>query len=435
MKITDIFKVLKARPNRSPKDAPIPPTSMWVTSSRRNIVQYGNAVAAEKALEHPIIFRCLHKLGTSVQQVQWYAEADPDVPASERANATTIKALNALLKSPNDALAPDQLRYWMTLAYAVFGRVPFKVGVGVEKLPTGIYPLDARYLQSVTDERGLIKGYTYSSSAPSSGVFDTRRVAERAGHTKGYAHEIYTPNLSASLECGKNITALAAIGMPSDIITKLMQRAYDAACGHPNTKYIVTAEKTLTERQKQAIKDHVEESGPGGDESGNILFLSNTEVKVHPLNNDLSDIHSKMPSDDMARMICGAFGIPISLIGLGAADGAKFAGNYKESRQSFWEDTIVPGYLTPFQTGLTAALCPPGARIRFDLDTIDAIQDSRATRAANLERVTFMTNDEKREIAGFAPLTEEQRRILESEAAARKPSTPVATQPTSNENP
>ncbi len=224
---------------------------------------------------------------------------------------------------------------------------------------------------------------------------------------------------------GRNHNTLGAIGLPAAVVEMLLQRAYDTASGHPNTRYIVTAEKTLTNKQKDAVKEHIENSGPGGEEAGNILFLYNTKVEVHKLDNDLSDIHSKMPADDMTRMIAGAFGIPIALIGLGAADGAKFAGNYTESRRSFWEDTIIPQYLTPIAGGLTTALCPPGARIVFDLDTIEAIIESRAARAKTIEPVTFLTNDEKRELAGYPPLTDEQRARLKEEAEARK-ATPVA---------
>lgn len=423
MKLPALFSFMKAAPVRAPGDTPRSPLGIW-RQEKRAVVEYSNVVAGEKALSHPIVFRALHKLASSVQQVKWYAEPDPDVAASQQAGAAVIKSLNDMLASPNDTMAAPQLRYWMALSYAVYGRVPFKVGVGATKLPNAIYPLDPRWVTLSTDARGQIKGYEYGSNASSDKkeLLMTRRQALRDDSGKSYAYEIYTPNLAASLESGKNVTALGAIGLPTEVIEMLLRRAYDTASGHPNTKYIITAEKTLTEKQKTAIKDHMENAGPEGDEAGNILFLFNTEIKVHKLDNDLSDIHSKMPLDDMARMIYGAFGIPISLVGMGAADGAKFAGNYKESRQSFWEDTLIPGYLSPIATGLTAALCPYGARISFDLDSIDAIQDSRAARMKEINSVTFLTDDEKREIAGFAPLSAAQK----AELAAARPAPKAA---------
>jgi len=428
MKLPLIGSLFKAAPQRNPNDAPRNPIMALWGSTKRPTIKYENALAAERALQHPIVFRALNKLASSVQQVRWYAEVDPNVTASEQAKATDIKALNNLLLSPNDTLAPDQLRYWLTLTFAVYGRSAFKVGTGVNKQPNGIYPLDSRWVKSIADNRGIIKEYEYGTSADGKNKekLPTRKQAERSNKLdKGYVYEIFTPNLTASNESDRNINALGAIGLPSEIIEMLLQRAYDTASGHPNSKYIVSAEKTITEPQKDAIKQQIAEREIDGEDAGNVLFISNTQIKVDKLDNDLSDIHSKMPLDDMARMIYGAFGIPISLVGMGAADGAKFAGNYIESRQSFWEDTIIPCYCTPIATGLTAALCPPGARISFDLDSIDAIQDSRVGRSAKLKDVDFLTKDEKRELAGYPKLTEEQRSQLAEEAKISKPATPA----------
>jgi hypothetical protein len=315
---------------------------------------------------------------------------------------TTIKALNSLLQSPSDTWTRSQLIYWMALNFACYGKVPFKVGVSAVNgsMPNGIYPLTARFVTERRDEKGLVVGFRY-------GETDTRETyptRQKAAKGQSYVYEIIRPNLDGTFEGTNNIHPLGAIGLPSDIIKMLMQRAADTAAGHPNTKYIVTCEKTLTNAQKKAVQEHIESSAVEGENSGRVLFLFNTKVEVHKLDNDLSDIHSKVPLDDMARMIVGAFGIPVALVGLGAADAAKFAGNYAESRRSFWEDTMIPDYLEPIAIGMTAAICPYGARIRFDYDSIQAMADIRIANAEKLGRVTFLTRDEKREITRFEPL-------------------------------
>ena len=48
-----------------------------------------------------------------------------------------------------------------------------------------------------------------------------------------------------------------------------------------------------------------------------MLFLYNTDVKVHKLDNQLGDIHSKLPLDDMTRQIAGVFGVPVAAPGPG----------------------------------------------------------------------------------------------------------------------
>lgn len=391
--------IAKGRPVRSPKDQPAAGASIWLRGSR-STVPYRDIITAHQALAHPILFRILHKLALSVASVQWMVEEDPNVKVVDKPAKGIIKALNDLLHSPSDTLAEDQLRYWIALNYASYGRVPFKIGVNTAGLPNGIYGLDAQYVKAVIDDRGLVRHYKYGVGENAE-TLPTRKVAER--NKAAYAYEIVTPNLSGNFETGKNITPLQAAGLPADVISLLLRRAGDTAAGHPNAKYIIAAEKTLSKQQKAALKDQINDSETGEDESGHILFLYNTKVEVHTLANDLSDIHSKMPMDDMTRMIAGLFGVPVALLGLGAADGAKFAGNYSESRASFWEDTIIPGYLSPIATGLTAAICPYGARVRFDYDTIEALNEARAAKAKSLEKVTFLTDDEKRELCGFAP--------------------------------
>ena len=387
----------KAVPDRRPSDQPASPIGTW-GGEKRTVVTYQETIAAEMALRHPVVSRCLRKIAASAASVQWYAEADTSLPVNERAGARAVKAVNDLLQSPNDYYTRSQLIYWMALNYAAYGRVPFKVGVNPLEphLPTGIYPLTTRFFKTRRDDRGLVSGYIYGNGTENEEVLPIRRKS----NGKAYAHEIVRPNLDGTFESQNNVTPLASIGLPAQVTVLLLQRAADTASGHPNTKYIVTCEKTLTDKQKKAIKEQIDAREVEGEQSGQVLFLYNTAIKVDKLDNDLSDIHSKMPLDDMARQIVGAFGIPIALIGLGAADGAKFASNYNESRRSFWEDTMIPEYLEPFATGMTVAVAPAGMKIRFDYDSIEAISEARVAKAERLSKVTFLTKNDKREMTG-----------------------------------
>lgn len=401
MALLDFFK--RAAPVRNPTDQPVSPISVWA-SGRAPTVSYMEAVSAEAALKHPVIFRCLNKLGSAVASVEWYAEEDPDVVAADRASKTWIKALNNLLQSPNDNWPRSTLLYWMALNYACYGRIPFKVGVGPTEpyMPTGIYPLTARFVEAIRDERGIITAYKYGYGETNKDIIPTRKTAPKG---KAYAYEIVRPNLDGTFESKNNVNPLGSIGLPAQIVTLLLQRAADTASGHPNTKYIVACEKTLTSPQKTEMRQQIEDRQVEGESSGQVLFLFNTKVELTKLDNDLKDIHSKMPLDDMSRMICAAFGIPVALAGVGSgSDGAKYASNYTESRRSFWEDTIIPDYLMPISVGMTAALCPYGARICFDYDSIQAMADRRIDNAKQLGQVNFLTRDEKREITGFPPL-------------------------------
>jgi len=419
----------RRKTDRNPTDDP---TRLLSTSLGRQTIKgisYTQSLAAEQAMIHPVVFRCIDKIATSVAAVDWYVRKKE---GTGRDKALTSK-ISDVLESPNGYMTAGELRYWLAMTRAVFGRVPFKVGVGTEGKPNALYPLKASFFETVLTDRGLIKHYKYGT-ASNHEILSTRENATDGTNgqgrmTKSYAWEIIKPNLSGSPTAKGFNTPLDAIGYPAEIIALLLKRAIDSAAGQPNSKYIVGSEKTLTEDQEKFIQDFLEDTTPGGDEGGAVLVISNTKIDVHELDNNLSDIHSKLPMDDMARHIAGSFGIPISLLGLSAQDGAKFAGNYLESRRSFWEDTIIPGYLVPIQQGLSQALCDEGHEIVFDLDTIPALEEVKADRAVKLNKVEFLTEDEKRQMCGFPPLTPEQKAALRAQNASRKPNSQASTEP------
>lgn len=410
----------KAAPVRNPADVPKNPISVW-NGIPRSFISYESIVSAEAALQHPIVYRMLNKLATSVQSVKFIAVADKSVNVKAKPSDAALQRVQDLLDSPNDSMTQSQFLYWATINFACYGRIPFKIGTGVEKHANGIYPLEARFVFANVDDRGQIDGYKYGiSDGQVSQTLPTRKRAEKNGTTeKGWVSEIYTPNLAGNHNTshthGASLSPLAAIGLPVQVTRLLLQRAADTASGAPNTKYIVSGDKTVTKSQEKAIRNHMEEAAPGGETASDVLFLFNTTVKVDELKNDLSDIHSKMPLDDFTKIIAGSFGIPVPLLGLTSADAAKFSGNYAEARQSFWEDTLIPSYLEPMAQGLTQAICPPGILVKADLDSVQAIIAIRAARAAALSAITFLTNDEKRELVDYEKLTNEQAVQLDKE--------------------
>jgi hypothetical protein len=423
MGFRDWFK--KAAPERNERDDPGNPNA-W-RRGKVAIISYPDVINAAEALRHPVIGRCVDIISKSVQSVRWFAEEDPDATAEERANKKQkIAALNAVLASPNDRMTGETLRYWMAMNYALYAKVPMLFGTGsVSQLCNAVYPLDAKNTVAVTDQRGLLASYEYGQ-----GEDATTYPIRKNANGRPYVYEIAKPKLDGSFT-GNTVyesvnSVLSSIALPAQIITLLLKRAIDTASGHPNTKYVVIAEKTLTKRQKDELAENMT---PGSDESGNILILYNSNAKIEKLDNSLADIHSKMPMDDMTRLIAGAMGIPIALVGIGAADAAKFAGNYAESRRVFWADTIIPGYLVPFAAGMTMAIGIPGVRIRFDYDTIDALRDHNIGNAQKLETVSFLSNDEKRELCGFERTDQDENKKVPSKT------TPAPTAPANNTPP
>ena len=416
--------LFKKAPVRPASDEPISPIFTLGGQAVRFLNQQAIVAADVLHRTNPQLFRITQFIATSVQSVPWFCEPDPDVVKTEQAGASQIKAINELLKSPNDTQTPQQLAYWISLNLMLYGRSHFKVGVGSQGVANAIYPLAAKFTKGIINSRGIVEGYEYGYTTDIEKL-PTRRVAEKRKNNGAYAAEISYPSLTGLVEYNRAPPALESLAKPLAIIEALMQRALDTAQGHANIKYVITAEKTLTKMQRDALEKHLRDAAPGEEESGSVLFLYNTSVEVHKLDNDLKDVHSKLPLDDMTRQVAGVYGVPIALIGLGSADSAKYASNYEESRRSFWQDTIAPSYLVPISAGLTQAICPYGARIAYDFDSIPAMWQDRAKLGESLSRVNFLTSDEKREILGFEPNSDIPQVMLSSGTAVSPDGAPV----------
>ncbi len=419
--------IAKRRPDRPVAGTDEPESPIYVIAGQpvRFLSQAAIMTAEAAQRRNPQLYRVTNFVASSVQSVPWYCEPDPDVVATERAGASVCKAINDLLRSPNDQMTAQSFLYWIALNLMLYGRSHFKVGVSSSGQPNGLYPLAARYTKGILNNRGTVDYYEYGETEPGKTTLPTRRTAAKLPGNPAYAAEISFPTLTGLVEYNKAPAAIECIAIPLAIIQALMQRALDTAMGHPNVRYVITAEKTITKAQRDALTKYLEDSGPGEENSGNVLFLYNTDIKVHQLDNNLGDIHSKLPLDDMTRQVAGVFGVPIALLGLGSADAAKYANNYQESRLAFWQDTVMPTYLAPISAGMSAAICPPGCRICFDYDAIPAMWAGRSKLGESLSDVAFLTTNEKREILGY-PADDSLPKLI---AGPRMSVTPMAPAP------
>jgi phage portal protein BeeE len=89
---------------------------------------------------------------------------------------------------------------------------------------------------------------------------------------------------------------------------------------------------------------------------------------------------------------------------LGIPGDATYA-NYKEANTAFWRQTIVP-LVSKASAALAAWLSPWSDEpllIRPDLDHVPALSAEREAFWARLEATSFLTSQEKRDLAGLGP--------------------------------
>jgi len=399
-KIFSGFKGEKALPPRQPGDNPQMATLLNRLAYSMRASPYKDFVASYKAeqyLQNVVVYRCVRKLASTVQSIPWRIEADPNV--NIRVSKTLLQDYNTLINDPCDMFTGAGLRYWLALSLAMFGTAPIKVGVNMGKV-NALYPLRPDLLGRKLDQFGYISGYNYGDTGTEINL-DSRYYAYKDGVLKNeFCFETRYDDIFLSIN--EPIRPIKVLGLPVAIMFNLYQRALEMSDGTPNVQHILFAKSAQSAPAMGEVEKEIESRKIGGEGSDSgIMILSDIDLGHIALANGLENLHNKIPHDDMARQIAGIFGIPPALLNLTSQDGAKFANNYSESRLSFIEDTVIPEYLSPIEESLTKNICPPGTRLRFDRNNISAIIDKRMKLARELEDVSFLNDDEKREICGF----------------------------------
>ncbi len=155
----------------------------------------------------------------------------------------------------------------------------------------------------------------------------------------------------------------------------------------------------LAPEQFERLKAELIESFSGSGNAGRPMLLEGgltwQAMSMTPADMDFVSLKAAA-----ARDIAMAFGVPAMLLGL---PGDAAYANYTEANRALWRLTIVPlaGRLIG---GIAEALRAwwPDLRLDLDLDGLPALAADRETLWAQLKDAAFLSDDEKREMLGFA---------------------------------
>jgi len=153
----------------------------------------------------------------------------------------------------------------------------------------------------------------------------------------------------------------------------------------------------LTAEQFEGLRLQVEESHSGRMNAGRPMILEGG-LDWKPMSWTPADMDFIAGKHAAAREIALAFGVPPQLLGIPAD--ATYA-NYREANAAFWRGAVVP-LVRKTAGALSNWLSQPfpGCRIEADLDSVPALQPERDALWARLEAASFLTDEERRRMAG-----------------------------------
>ncbi len=156
---------------------------------------------------------------------------------------------------------------------------------------------------------------------------------------------------------------------------------------------------TLSQEQFDRLKAELEESFEGARNAGRPLILEGG-LDWKALSMSPKDMDFMEAKASAAREIALAMGVPPLVLGL---PGDNTFANYAEANKAFWRQTVIP-LIARTQKAFATWLTPvygPNIRLDYNVDRIEALATDRAAEWARIDAASFLTQDEKREAAGY----------------------------------
>jgi HK97 family phage portal protein len=341
---------------------------------------YG-ALAAEGFSKNPVAYRC----------VRMIAEAAGSVPLAvfHDGRRGDDHPLARLLAAPNpEQGGPD-------LMEAFFGHLQVAGNGYLEaagEQPSELYALRPDRMAVVPGPRGWPAAYDYQAGGR------TARIGRDADGWLPVLHlKLFNPT---SDHYGASPLEAAAFAIDVHNASGAWNKGLLDNAARPSGALVYGGRDgdRLSEEQFERLKAELANAHAGADNAGRPLLLEGG-LEWKPMSLTPADLDFVEGKHAAAREIALAFGVPPQLLGI---PGDNTYANYREANGAFWRHTVVP-LAERAARAITAWLGPkfPGARVGCDLDAVPALSAERDALWARLEAASFLTDEERRRLAGL----------------------------------
>lgn len=322
-----------------------------------------DAVIREAWRGSALVYACVHRVASSAAQVSLKVYVDG-------APAPSDHPLARLIASPNPYMGEYDLWYTV-IAYqklaglAAFEKVRNRAGQVVE-----LWPLRPDYLQVDLGSDGRPQAYIYRPPAvPESQAvrLEPRDVLTFALFDPEHPFKTWSPVLVAAkiLDADADIT---------DLIKTFFQEG-----GMPAG--ILKSKQRLTEEQVERIRQRWRERY-GGWRQWSVPAVLDADAEYQRVQNTFEEMQFGDIDARIESRVCAVLGVPPILVGAKVGLDRSTYANYEQARKSWWQDTLVPLYMS-LQDNIqnqVAAEFGPNVRVEWDFSRVPALQEDESLR-------------------------------------------------------
>lgn len=350
----------------------------------------GNGNAARNGFcRNPIVYRCVSLISQAAASVPLKV-CDDGVDCDQH-------PLLDLLSKPNLRQAGPKFLETVFGHLLISGNA-YVISVRLNTEIHELYCLDPAKVSLLDDEDGWPTRYRYTSG---NGETVYRAVGDDA--------EILHIGLFNPVDDVNGLSPLSASHMALDIhnAASWWNKALLDNSARPSGALVYAASSgdNLSDEQFARLKSELEEGYSGATRAGRPMVLEGG-LDWKAMGYSPRDMDFLQAKNGAAREIALAFGVPPMLLGI---PGDNTYANYQEANRAFWIQTVIPlveKTLADLGNWLASEF-EDNPRLAASTDQLDALASEREAKWNRIGQASFLTNNEKREALGFAPLDED----------------------------
>lgn len=357
----------------------------------RNYTQFAN----EAYIRNVVAYRAMNMIAGAASSIPLKLFRSGTHHAIEDHNHPILR----LLSQPNPYQNKSEFLESVYLYRQISGNAYVLAASSAGKLPKEIYSLRPDRVMVIAGENFLPMGYQYK--------VEKKEQVYPVDQINGVSRILHIKNVNPVSDWyGLSSVEAAAYSIDQHNNAAAWNQALLQNGARPSGAIIVKGVDgqpcEISDEQYSRLKEMISEDFAGAINAGKPMILEGgldwKEISLSP--KDMDFIECKHSA---ARDIALAFGVPPQLLGI---PGDNTYSNLVEARTALWEQTIVPlAENTVDHIGKwLAKLCGEQYKLKLDKDNIPAIASKREAVWERLEKVNFMTINEKRKQVGLAPI-------------------------------
>ena len=343
------------------------------------------ALASEGFAKNAIAYRCVRMIAEACASVPLRVEFDgrraPDHP------------LQKLIDRPNPEQGGADLREALYGGLQTAGNSYVEAAFLDGEAPGELWSLRPDRMKVVAGAGGWPEAYEYST-----GNAKTMIGRDSEGWLKVLHLRLWHP-----LDDWYGLSPLEAAAFSIDVhnASGAWNKALLDNAARPSGALVYgsKASERLTEDQFARLKEQLADTYSGQDNAGRPLLLEGG-LDWKPMSLTPADMDFIQGKNAAAREIALAFGVPAQLLGI---PGDNSYANYKEANAAFWRNAVLPlAEKTTRNLSAWLSVKFPGTRIVNDIEALPALSAERDALWARLEAASFLTDAERRHLAGLS---------------------------------